>query len=392
LYVALTLAAAAALAGRAVALGTPFGHDVPAAFLPDDAFVTRLFTMMRVWPHYLRLLLAPLDLSPDYSPAVILPTSSLTLLGGLGTLVVILLLALAVAAWRRAPLVSAGIVWVPLSLLPVSNLLFTSGIVLAERTLYLASAGVSLAAAGLVPHLASWSGARRRIAAAAIAAALGALATRTVVQNPLWADTRTLFGAALRDHPESYKVHWVLGYDAATREDFASAFAHYRDAVLLWPHDPRLWSELAAQYVRVDAYASAEAAARRAVALDSTYPNAHQFLVLALTRQQRWDDAAGAARRGLDAAGADPLLYYLLSRALEALDRPGPAADALRRHLALQHADWAAWVYLAGLYGRAADTAAALSALDTAAARLDPAEPRAAEAVEALRRRLAPDR
>lgn len=388
-YVALVVAAAAALAGRVIALGTPVGHDAAPAFLPDAAFATRLFTMMRVWPQYLRLLLGPFDLSPDYSPAVILPAASLTVLGALGALVTLLLLAFAVVAWSRAPLVGAGILWAAVALLPVSNLIFTSGVVLAERTLYLASAGLSLAVAGILPVAVRDSPFRRRVVALAATLLLAAFGVRTVVQNPLWADTRTVFHAALRDHPESYKIHWVLGYDEARRGDFEAAFRHYRAAVLIWPHDPRLWSELAAQYIRAGAHAPATAAAQRAISLDSTYLNAHQFLALSLSSQERWEATIEAARKGLRQAGPDPVLYFVLSRAYETLGSPGAAAAELRRYLALQDAGWAAWLNVARLHLLAADTTAALAALDSARTRAGQS-PSAAEALEAFRRRLRP--
>ena len=43
---------------------------------------------------------------------------------------------------------SLGIVWVAIAVLPVSNLILPTGILLAERTLYLASVGAVLAVAG----------------------------------------------------------------------------------------------------------------------------------------------------------------------------------------------------------------------------------------------------
>ena len=42
-----------------------------------------------------------------------------------------------------------GIAWTAVALLPVSNLILPTGILLAERTLYLASVGAMLAVAGL---------------------------------------------------------------------------------------------------------------------------------------------------------------------------------------------------------------------------------------------------
>ena len=51
---------------------------------------------------------------------------------------------------RSLPLVSLGLFWFALCVLPVSNLLFPTGVLLAERTLFLPSFGLSLAVAGFL--------------------------------------------------------------------------------------------------------------------------------------------------------------------------------------------------------------------------------------------------
>lgn len=392
LYGTLALAALAALTLRWVALGAAVGGDTAAAFFPDREPVTRFFTMIRVWPEYVRLLVAPLELSADYSPAVLLPASSVTPLGLLGIALAAALLAIALRLWRRRPLVSAGILWVPIALLPVSNLLFPSGVVLAERTLYLPSVGGALVAAGLTELVRErWPRSRRRLAAAATAALLALFAVVTVRRNPVWHDTLTVFNDVLRRHPESYKVHWALANSLAARGEWREAVERYRTALRIWPHDPRVWIELAAQYIRRQGWPPAEEAARRAVALAPEIPTGHHLLVISLLNQERWADAARAANGGLQAAGEDALLYYLLSQAHERPGRHALAARALRASLGLQAGDWTAWFHVAQLHALAGERAPALAALDSAAARLPPTGG-AADAVRRLRDALGPTR
>jgi hypothetical protein len=103
-----------------------------------------------------RLLIFPLTLRVDYSPAertlVTSPFDTRFLLGA-GCLVAWgVLLGL---AWRRRERVAAfGLGWIAIAFLPVANLLFPTGVLIAERTLYLPSVGLALAASSWLEHLA----------------------------------------------------------------------------------------------------------------------------------------------------------------------------------------------------------------------------------------------
>lgn len=382
-YLFLALAAVLAFLARWEVLGTPVGSDRTPTLGHDPDYAARFFTMIRVWPEYLRLLLVPFDLSADYSPAVLLPARSWTPVGLVAFLVVALLLALGFALWRRAPLVSAGVFWVPVALFPVSNLLILTGVLLAERTLYVPSAGLSIVAAGLVPF-AMRSGRARRLGLAGVVMLTGVYTVATVRRNPVWRDTDTVFAAVLRAHPESYKAQWALAYRLATRGLWEEAERGYREAIDRWPSDDRLWGDLTTYYVGRGEWRKAEVAAREARALNPWAPTPHHLLTLSLVNQKRWRDAVIAAHEGLAAMGDDALLYNLLARAREGLGQDHLAADALRASLALAEGDWSAWSYLARLYGRAGDPAAAGAALDSAEARAV-GDPAAGRAIAALR-------
>src|SRR5688572_33056300 len=96
-----------------------------------------------------RLLFWPADLQGDYSPAEIV--AQYTWGGGatLGLLLLVGMALAAVAARRRAPAITFGIAWMAIALIPVHNVLVPTGVVLAERTLFLASVGAMLALGGV---------------------------------------------------------------------------------------------------------------------------------------------------------------------------------------------------------------------------------------------------
>jgi Flp pilus assembly protein TadD len=108
-------------------------------------------TMSRVLGEYLRILLFPSFLGGDFAYAARIPTltgPSLALL--LASIAWVAALAAAALLWRREPLVSLGLLWIPIALSPVLNVVIPVGVLIAERLLYLPSVGFCLAAgAGL---------------------------------------------------------------------------------------------------------------------------------------------------------------------------------------------------------------------------------------------------
>ena len=161
LYVGLVLVAGGVLFARYLVLGSvasaypPFGAQI----LEE---VPRIYTVTASWPHIFRLMFFPNDLVSDYGPAVIPVFFGWNLENMLGVGLVLGTLFFSISAWRKGLMtpdrlsgrtVGWGVVWFVITLSPTSNVLFLSGILLAERTLYLPSVGFVAAAAWLLMAL-----------------------------------------------------------------------------------------------------------------------------------------------------------------------------------------------------------------------------------------------
>jgi hypothetical protein len=182
-----------------------------------------------------RLLLVPLTLRVDYSPAertIVTSLSDGRFLAG--ALVLILWIGLVVVAWQRRRRVEAvGLVWVGLAYLPVSNLIVPIGILMAERTLYLASAGIALALGAVATRLPP------RPFALATALVVLAGGVRTVERVPIWRDNLHVVLSMVDDSPRSYQGFMASAGVYLEAGQPEKALDAARAAVAIFPLDPR---------------------------------------------------------------------------------------------------------------------------------------------------------
>ncbi|HEY6853903.1 MAG TPA: hypothetical protein VI139_06630, partial [Gemmatimonadales bacterium] len=169
-------------------VGGAGAHDVAPPFLGAPAGARLAIALPALW-RAARLMIWPLDLSADYNPQVIPAYVGVSLAAIAGVIVVAGVLWLALSCRRRAPAVTFATAIAVLALAPTSNLFFASGVVLAERALYLP---LLLAATGAGLGVTALVGRGRRIAAIVGAAVITcALGVRTLDREPLWRDNRT---------------------------------------------------------------------------------------------------------------------------------------------------------------------------------------------------------
>ena len=196
---------------------------------------TRSLTGIKILGKYLWLLLVPIRLSSDYSYNQIPVSRSPFEPAVLAALVALLVtLALAVWNWRQRPIISMGVAIFAVTILPVSNLLFPIGTIMAERVLYLPSFGFCLLLAVAVTTLAAgprW----RLLAVGAFGLLLLGYGARTVVRNWDWRTNRAIFSAAARTSPNSTVVHAYLGDNMLDHGDLSGARREFERSLEIYP-------------------------------------------------------------------------------------------------------------------------------------------------------------
>jgi len=322
-YLALTAIALGFLAARSRVF---VGREI-VGFQPFQPFASlhissadRVLTAIGVVPEWFRLLYWPAHLSSEYSPpdTEIAQGPSISQLPGLVLLVTIL--ALGVMLRRKKPAMSFGIAFAAVTLLPSSNFVVTTGIVLAERTLFLPSLGAMiLLGAVLVPVVDAWRAKHPGPARLAPQMVCGLVLITGIVRSerraPVWHDNDTLFRRAVVDSPNGYRPHYMLGSWLFQHSHMREGEAQYKIALKLFPYDPYMTFNLAEQYRKFGLCAPAIPFYRWTWDLDPDFPMGRTQLATCLLEVGQYDSAKVAALGALNAGGPSRITHRLIKLA-----------------------------------------------------------------------------
>ena len=171
-------------------------------------FWTARLTAIRVMARYLWLAVWPLKLSCDYSYSQI-PLARGSLEDWIAWMVMAAIMAALAILFlqNRVAFFLASFAFV--TFLPTSNLLFPIGTIMAERFLYLPSAGL-IACIVLVLYKARRWARLPSLAPVVLCVIAAAFSIRTWARNLDWRDDLTMASAAVRTSPNSFKTHFLL--------------------------------------------------------------------------------------------------------------------------------------------------------------------------------------
>lgn len=276
-------------------------------FAPYAAFrflnmgeAARVGTMMHEFPRIAQLMLFPTRLSADYSPADVIIATGIGLAELPGILIVLCTTTLAIMLRRRAPVASFGLLWLIIAYSPVSNVLVPTGIITAERTLFLPSVGVVLAGAVAALWLFETTERRGRVALVATCGLLLALGVgKSVVRQRVWVNNDVLFDATVRDAPMSYRAHLLRGRNLALQKRLREGEAELRHAIRLFPYDAGATVDVAEAYRRAGLCEPALPLYEWSFAIDSTLRDGRLGYVYCLSVAGRWKDTRQQAFAGM---------------------------------------------------------------------------------------------
>lgn len=326
----LLLMLVALLLTRAAVLGSLTGQD-PFVPLQAAAPSARAWIALGTVPEWGRLLFWPARLSFDYSP----PGHGVAATPGIAHVVAAAILAagawLAWACRRNAAAVTLGFLWIVISLVPVSNLLMPTGILLAERTLYLPSVGAVLMVAGLAEL--GWRALAPRPARWLVPVSLGALlvagAVRSVSRAAVWRSNDALMATVDVDAPDNYRAHRIRGMELDRQGHVDRAEAEYRRSIALWGRDARVYEDLAILLHRQGRIAEAARVLDTGLQVAPSAPVMRGKLFYLQAAAGDWPEARATAAAGM--AQGDTMFAALVRSADSALAISSSSPDTATR-------------------------------------------------------------
>jgi hypothetical protein len=302
------------------------------AILSHFPWAVRFYTFLQVVPHWFRLLFWPERLAADYSPQEILVPLRWTwgMLSGVVVAVGVVLLAWLTA--RRDRATSFAFAWTMTTLSIASGLFVATGVLLAERTLFLPSVGVAM----LVGAATDWAlralAARSpRLALAGVgvpfALLLAAGTWRSATRQPVWRDNETLFANGVVDAPLSYGAHYSYGGLLFLQGKYREGERELRMAIRLFPPDPDPVDFLGSRYMAAGMCEHAIPLFHQALAIDGGRRYTRLRLISCLLATGQPDSALSFAHKSVTAVGPDSLLTRMLFVADSTVaHRKGPAS------------------------------------------------------------------
>lgn len=295
----LGVALAIVIAMRRFALDALVG-EYPAVALRGLGGHSRLLTMLGVAPEWFRLLLWPARLSAEYGPPELDAATGFGARQALGLLLLGLAAGAGLAARRRAPAVTLGIVWAAVALFPVSNLAVATGVLVAERTLMLPSVGLALACGGAASAVRPLPREARLAALAALTLLLALGLARSAARQRVWRDTPTVLLQTLRDAPENFRAWKQYGMYLKDRGQLRAARAALEQSARMYQGDAGVYEELGLVRRRQDGCARAAPYFERALAIDPDRSTARGRLYLCLLEQGDTVRARAVAAEGAE--------------------------------------------------------------------------------------------
>ncbi|MFZ3072231.1 MAG: hypothetical protein WA162_03195, partial [Thermodesulfobacteriota bacterium] len=231
---------------------------------PYNYLLTELRVMAFYYPKWLLVPFFGPNVDPDILPSLGFFNASTMA----ATAEITAIIATAIFLRRHCPLVSFGIFWYFIALVPTSTI-YPLGDVAVERHLYLPSVGFFIAAGFLLSRLKDSAKARRlgKALLAAYAILFASLFYFTVMSNYVWRSELTLWEDAALKTPDKLRVLNNRAWGRYLSGDEVAALALYNDLLRRFPEYPFAHNNIGAIYLSKEELPSAITAYGEAVRL-----------------------------------------------------------------------------------------------------------------------------
>ncbi|XP_049951100.1 protein O-mannosyl-transferase TMTC4-like [Schistocerca serialis cubense] len=238
----------------------------------------------------------------------------------------------------RCMILSLGLLVIPF--LPASNIFFRVGFVVAERVLYLPSAGHCMLIVIGLRQLAQVDRSLARVGFLYLLIAFGSRATRRSAQ---WKTEEVLFESGLNVCPLNAKIHYNIAKKAGDAGHKLSAIAGYRTALRLNEEYDQAMNNLANMLRDEGQLNEAESLLRKAISLRNDFAAAWMNLGIVLSGQKRYQEAEECYITALKHRRKYPDCYYNLGNLYLELKKYNAAYEAWNNATTLKPLHSLAW-------------------------------------------------
>ncbi|XP_067372894.1 protein O-mannosyl-transferase TMTC4 isoform X2 [Channa argus] len=236
-----------------------------------------------------------------------------------------------------------GLVLLVVPFLPASNIFFRVGFVIAERVLYLSSAGYCLLLAYSLGHCCCRWTRFRKLLCVSVVALLCVCVARCALRSHQWRAEQTLFTSALSVCPLNAKVHYNVGKNLADRGNSTAAIGYYREAVRLHPTYVHAMNNLGNILKERNELIEAEKLLSKAVSIQPDFAAAWMNLGIVQNSLQKFEEAEQSYWNAIRFRKKYPDCYYNLGRLYADQNRHVDALNAWRNATMLKPDHSLAW-------------------------------------------------
>ncbi|XP_067111249.1 protein O-mannosyl-transferase TMTC4 isoform X3 [Osmerus mordax] len=236
-----------------------------------------------------------------------------------------------------------GLVLMGVPFLPASNVFFRVGFVIAERVLYLSSAGYCLLLAYALGACCLHWRALRKPFRGCLLALLCVHVARCALRSHQWRSEESLFSSALSVCPLNAKVHYNVGKNLADRGNSSGAIKYYREAVRLHPTYVHAMNNLGNILKEREQLDEAERLLAKAVSIQPDFAAAWMNLGIVQNSLGKFQEAEQSYWNAIRFRRKYPDCYYNLGRLYADLNRHLDALNAWRNATVLKPDHSLAW-------------------------------------------------
>jgi len=229
-----------------------------------------LFTEFRVIITYLRLIILPLNQNLDYDYPIAASLFSAPVIFSLAG--IILILAGAAKMFSRYRLISCGIFWFFLAILPESSVIPIQDVIF-EHRLYLGLAGFSLALVSCVYYL--FEKQSQKMMTAVLVVLVFVYAILGCKRNLIWQDELTLWNDVARKSPHKARVYNNRGNAYDGKGLVKQAIIDYTQAIALKPDFAEAYNNRGDSYCKLGDLNQAVSDFNKAIALKPDFAEAY---------------------------------------------------------------------------------------------------------------------